>query len=387
MTDRNERIKIGDRVTIFRRGKKGTWTAEFSIDGIHKRQSLKTQNKKIATERATQLAAQVTTGQYRTPATEILIDAARDQYLDYLAAENRAPKTIVRYRGELTAFAEFCRGRRVFRLSQITPSLFDGFRKERKAGRTMKTLFHEAMVVKQWLNWCVSRQLLAESPFRNCRVREPVTEPRHAPTLAEVLQILSLSTLRQRVMLAVLAFTGMRSGELRQLRKKDVDLKNGWIHIVSRPGARTKTGRSRKVPIHALLQAFLKLYRVPPAGEWFFAAEVSSKYPDGGHHVNTKRLNEYFLAVCQRANLPVGRDSGGYTLHALRHFFETHTVNAGIPQRVIDTWLGHHSDRSMASVYYRLSDAESAAFMAKVSFGDGIPAANAGETQVEEEEV
>lgn len=45
---------------------------------------------------------------------------------------------------------------------------------------------------------------------------------------------------------------------------------------------------------------------------------------------------------------------------------------AGIPQRVIDTWLGHRSDRSMGSVYYRLSDTDSRAFMEKVPFGPGL---------------
>ena len=53
----------------------------------------------------------------------------------------------------------------------------------------------------------------------------------------------------------------------------------------------------------------------------------------------------------------------------MRHFFETHCVNSGIPQRVIDTWLGHRSDKSMAAVYYRLSDTESQAFLGKVPFG------------------
>lgn len=38
----------------------------------------------------------------------------------------------------------------------------------------------------------------------------------------------------------------------------------------------------------------------------------------------------------------------------------------------------------MASVYYRLSDEDSKASMQKVPFGDGIPAADAGNTQVEE---
>ncbi len=74
---------------------------------------------------------------------------------------------------------------------------------------------------------------------------------------------------------------------------------------------------------------------------------------------------------------PAGRD-GGFTLHSLRHFFETFAVNEGIPQRVVDSWLGHRSDRSMAAVYYKLKDEDSQRFMAKVPFGTGLPTAGVG---------
>lgn len=47
---------------------------------------------------------------------------------------------------------------------------------------------------------------------------------------------------------------------------------------------------------------------------------------------------------------------------------------------MIDTWLGHRSDRSMASVYYKLADEDSQRFMLKVPLGTGQPAADAGNT-------
>lgn len=70
----------------------------------------------------------------------------------------------------------------------------------------------------------------------------------------------------------------------------------------------------------------------------------------------------------RKLGLTAGRDANGFTIHSLRHFVETHCVNAGIPQRVIDTWLGHKSDRSMAAVYYHLSDEESQHFMHGLDF-------------------
>jgi integrase len=112
-------------------------------------------------------------------------------------------------------------------------------------------------------------------------------------------------------------------------------------------------------------------------GPWFLTADPSPKYPKGGRRISTKKLNEDFTRLTKQLTLPVGRIDG-FTIHSLRHFFETFCVNAGIPQRVIDSWLGHASDKAMAAVYYRLSDAESQAFMTKVPFGDGMPAADAG---------
>ena len=53
-------------------------------------------------------------------------------------------------------------------------------------------------------------------------------------------------------------------------------------------------------------------------------------------------------------------------------------MNTGIPQRVIDTWLGHRSDKSMAAVY-KLGDEESQAFVIKVPFGARQPAAVAAQ--------
>ena len=67
--------------------------------------------------------------------------------------------------------------------------------------------------------------------------------------------------------------------------------------------------------------------------------------------------------------------------HSLRHSFETTRVNTSIPQRVVDTWLGHRSDTSMASVCYRLSDADSQRFISQVPFGADQPPTDGGESE------
>jgi integrase/recombinase XerD len=169
--------------------------------------------------------------------------------------------------------------------------------------------------------------------------------------------------------------TAMQSGELQRLRPADIDLIGGWVHVVSCPGGETKTRTSRKVPIHARLRG---VPEAPPKGKrnFVFTSGPSAKYPGGNNHINVKRLNEQFAGVAGRVGLPVGRN-GGFVVHSLRYFFETFCVNAGIPQRVIDTWLGHRSDRSMGAVYYKLADIDSRAIRDRAPFGTGEAGADA----------
>jgi integrase len=140
----------------------------------------------------------------------------------------------------------------------------------------------------------------------------------------------------------------------------------------------TKTGLSRKVPIPRRLRELLAALS-PGTRAWLFTNAASARYSAGNQPLNVKKLNERFQQVVAALGMPVGRSRNGFTLHSLRHFFETFTVNQGIPQRVVDAWLGHRADQSMAAVYYRLTDEESQRFMEKVPFGTGKPAADAGE--------
>ena len=258
MTDSPRRLRVGDRVTIAPRGKKQIWCAEFSRDGVHHRQSLKTRNQKIAVQRAVKLDAELGSGKHPlpNPAGRTTVRQAVEDYLAYLETEGRARKTVVRYRGELTALCDFLEAHRASRLVQVTPLLFDHFRAARKQDHSARTLYHEAVVAKQFFEWCRTRTLLAVSPLLDYKLSKPVHEPKGGPSLAQVDHLLAASREPRATQLAVLAFTGMRAGQLRLLRPADVDLEAGWITIQPVEGAKTK--RRVRVPIHSRLKALLQ---------------------------------------------------------------------------------------------------------------------------------
>ena len=363
-----ENCLIADRVKIIPRGKKKIYTAEFSHEGKHCRKSLKTSNQREAVRRATQLAADLTNGEFRKEVARTSLCEAQELYLNQLSFEKRAESTQERYRGELNTFIQFCESKRINNLAQIKPLHFDEYRMLRGKTHAATTVYHESMVIKQFLNWCVSRHLLKESPLQGIKIPSVKSSCRRlVPTLEQVYQILEALPASQKIMLVILAFTGIRSGELKRLRKEDVDLKNNWIHIISREGAETKTRESRKIPIHPVLRSYLLHYK-SPSGPWYLAARASPRYPDGDHHINPKSLKQRVQATARQCGIPVGQKSDGLVLHSFRHFFETHCVNSGIPQKAIDSWMGHKSDRSMGAVYYQLSDDQSQKFILKNNF-------------------
>jgi integrase len=355
---------------------KRIYCADFWHEGKHCRVSLKTRNRKAAVDRAVALDNSLQEGTYQSRGPEVTIAAARDSFLAFVAMEGRALNTRNRYAAELRTFLNFCESRKITRLSRVTPLVVDAYRAERRKTCSPTTVFMETMVVKQFFRWCQSRRLIALNPLAGYRVPKVISKKRPSPTLEDVQAILSVSRPRLQRILATLAFGGPRIGELRQLRADDVDLTDGWIHVESREGAETKTHRSRKIPIHPVLREILKEQH--SAGPWFFTTARSGNRPEDSHQIAPRKINKQFQKVAAALGLPVGLKENGYTIHSLRHFFETFTVNSRIPQPVVDIWMGHQGIRSMGKVYYELADAESQRFMHEVPFSLGISACVSG---------
>ena len=368
MPPNDKRTRVGDRVTIYTRGKKKIYCADFCLDGKHQRVSLETRNKKIAIQRAVKIDADLATGKYSTPPPPTKIDAAKDVYLAFLKSEGRARRTLVRYKGLLEVFDKFCAARRVAQISQITMLLFDEYRASCREIHKERTVLHESTVIKQFMKWCRLRKLISQNPIEDYRLEKPKFAVLGGPSMDQVNAILAASTEPRHTHFAVLAFTGMRSGELQRLQRIDIDLEGNWIHIVSRAGAETKTRESRQVPIHPRLRKILIAARPPVKQHWYFTAGPSKRYPNGGNWINPKRVNDDFLKILKELELPAGRKDGGFTTHSLRHFFKTYCINCGIPKPVVDVWQGHKIDMSVGAQYYKLSDEDSQKFMSRVPF-------------------
>ena len=156
-----ERILVGARMTIYPRGKKRIYYADFHFGGQHCRKSLRTTIQKIARRRATKLEQSLENGAYPTTAANrttvnatMTILEATNEFTAFSQTEGRRPRTVVKQRGILNRFSDFAKGQGTQQLVDVNLWLVDTFRAIRKLTLKPKSMANDAQLLKQFLEWC-----------------------------------------------------------------------------------------------------------------------------------------------------------------------------------------------------------------------------------------
>ena len=140
----------------------------------------------------------------------------------------------------------------------------------------------------------------------------------------------------------VMAFSGMRAGEVLQLTGDDIrkDDRSGVWYIVVRPdpeaGKRVKNGQTRHVPIHPALEAegFLRYAQGIGKGEPLFPDKITDKYGSRGGRA--------WNAIGKWVRRTVGiTDPKKAPNHSWRHRFEDELRAAEVVESQRDAIVGH----------------------------------------------
>ena len=163
------------------------------------------------------------------------------------------------------------------------------------------------------------------------------------PTAAKFMAALATDpNPRRRLMVELLARTGMRAGELAALTD------DAMIHIGDTHWLRIPIGKlhnDRYVPLHPILVELITNYRATrPAPRSNRLVER-----DDGQPFERRNIHRYVAAVAKRAGV------GPVHPHQLRHTLATQAINRGMSLEAIAALLGHRTMR-MTLVYARISD-------------------------------
>jgi site-specific recombinase XerD len=343
---------VGDLVRIFPRGR--FWWANYQLGGRQHRRSLGTASKKEARRKALLLEAELLEGRHKVRPRPPAVDAAVEEYLGFLRAEGRAAKTMAKYGRVLERLAGLLRDRRAGSLMDLDLRAVDAYRRARAAaGAAPKTIYTETVIVRQLVNFALSRGLIAEDPLHGQKVVEPKPRPQPCWAAAEVERVLAASPESHRPAFTILADTGMRFAELAHLTWDDVDFGRNVLHVRAKEGWRPKTGDRRAIPMTARTRAALE--GLPRRGRWVVTAPPSPRYPRVGRQVSERRL----LGVLKRV---LGRLSLEGHLHTFRHAFISTALTKGVPEAVVREWVGH-VDRDIMKLYTHIASEASQAAM------------------------
>ena len=148
-------------------------------------------------------------------------------------------------------------------------------------------------------------------------------------------------------MVEFLAYSGMRVGEAREVRFRDVNFDLNTV-LITGGELGTKNHEERTIPLFPNLQSLIKRIQGArkSAGKNDVIFEIIS--PRGA-----------IILACKRTGLPV------FTVHSLRHFFCSNAIEAGIDFKAIAAWLGHKDGGVLVAKTYGHLRAEHSTAMAK----------------------
>jgi len=138
----------------------------------------------------------------------------------------------------------------------------------------------------------------------------------------EINRLIDAAAGHLKPILIIAVSTGMRKGEIFNLRWSDIDFVDHYIHI-----KKTKSNVMRKVPMNGVVATTLK--NIERKSEFIFPSFWSKKHK---HIMEVFRL---FKAACKKAGI---RD---LRFHDLRHTAATLLVTGGIPLVTVSQILGH----------------------------------------------
>jgi len=151
-------------------------------------------------------------------------------------------------------------------------------------------------------------------------------------TPEEVARLLSLASGSYLyVALAILAYTGMRRGELLKLSWTDIDLRRGLLWVQSRKQSRENEFKGREITIHSTLLSILKELRRGSRGPYLLPGREDEPVSAHKAYHDLKKLTR-------------GTEFEGIGFHTLRHTFSSNLASAGVDDRTIDAFMGHETE-------------------------------------------
>lgn len=279
-------------------------------------------------------------------------------------AAGRKPSTYESYRHTFAYLVDFLEHNDASKVTAKDVIAFKDHRLNTPSPKTGKMVSAKTVkdsnlsALKVVFNWGIANGLLRHNPAAGVTLKVGKTARHRSKSLSdeEAKAILSgASTLERgqensktfaakRWIPWLCAFTGARVGELAQLRKQDVSLRDDvWVIRITPEAGTVKTNEAREVPLHQQVidLGFPTFVKGADSGHLFLNVEPSENNR-GALRGLKNRLAEFARTFVSDPDVAPN--------HGWRHRFKTVGMEAGIPPRILDAIQGQ-APRTVADTY------------------------------------
>jgi integrase/recombinase XerD len=168
------------------------------------------------------------------------------------------------------------------------------------------------------------------------RAEKKLPQPLDVSEIQDIIN--TVSNIKHKSIICLLYSTGIRVGELINLKIEDIDSKRGVIHIMGGKGQ-----KDRQVPLdNGLLSILRNYYRTYTPKFYLFNGQSSLQYSE-------KSINTFLKLYAKKAGI-----KRNIHAHLLRHSNATHMLESGVDISIIQKILGHNNLKT-TQIYAKVS--------------------------------
>jgi site-specific recombinase XerD len=266
-----------------------------------------------------------------------------DNFLNYMKVEKIAsPSTIYGYRKEVGKFIDYINSVNITDINLISTSTIRQYFYYSKENRSLcqSSISKIIATIKSFFNYLEEEEIIIKNPARKIRVPKKIYRIPSVMSKYEIDLIIKSvdfaplrcrkNSTRDKLILSLLYYTGIRKSELLNLNWTDINLSKSSVII-----RRGKGGKDRLIPLHKEVTILLDKYldeRLPLKTEALIIGEQGKRMCKGSF----RELLKMYLTLS-------GLKRKGYSAHSFRHTFATHLIEAGVDLFKVQKLLGHAS--------------------------------------------
>jgi integrase len=336
------------------RNRHGVYFAWFSVRGKQLKRSLKTNDKELARRRLAELrktAARLHGSSDRNLRFEELVRL-------WLQSIQGGVKRST-YRRRVVCINQLMPFFKTIPMRSITSADIETWKLRRGASVAARTFNKELETLNHVIRYARDvKGILLDNPAEKVRNRKAAITTIGIPSKEQFRGI--VAELRKEpqavrsgaaTFAEFLAYSGLRLGEGREARWRDVNFELNTL-LVTGGETGTKSHEDRTIPLFPALRRLLEAMR-----------RERSDIAKDDRIFRFKDIRQALGSACQRAGLP------RFSHHALRHFFCSNAIEAGVDFKAIAGWLGHKDGGVLAAkTYGHLRNEHSAAMAQRMTF-------------------